>query len=177
MSEIEKLWKEWAVLRSQKTRDTLIKAIWTAWYPKLTVYVQNALPADRESAGDAARDILLKIFDKLDRYNPEYSFSTWAYTIAANTIADIRRSAAFRAGSGAGHDPAADTEKRVLVKEEMAELEKAVKNLRAGERELIYLHYYENLRYREISEITGMPVGTVKSRIHSAREKIREALK
>jgi len=70
-------------------------------------------------------------------------------------------------------DPASDLNRREI----RSAVQKAVEALPEGEREVLLLSEYSGFKYAEISEILGIPVGTVKSRMFSAVQRLKESLK
>ena len=173
MVKIEKYWKKWRQQNTDEAWNLLLKEIWNIYYPKLCVFIGNSYSSDYETTGDIARDILLKIFEKIESYNPEYRFSTWIYMIARNHMTDLYRSSCSGKMDYADEkyitevpDISINIEEDLILRENVLSLEKAVEELFQEEKELIYLRYYEKLKYPEISAVTNLPVGTIKNRIY-----------
>jgi RNA polymerase sigma-70 factor (ECF subfamily) len=137
---------------------------------------------DEEVAVELTQDFFVKIYRVLSRYNFEYKFSTWAYRICYNLVIDhIRKNQAYIESldsdtvttkqmvdsdnyvSEDGFEILARTEVRDYTWE-------VVNRIPLKYRELILLRYIQGLKYDEIAEITGLPVGTVKNRIFKAKE-------
>jgi RNA polymerase sigma-70 factor (ECF subfamily) len=150
---------------------------------------------DSEAAEDAFQQTFLQIHLHCDRFDGERRFRPWMYTIATNQAIDARRRdrrhkhlSLDRMGTGdrAGNDdvaaligllassepgPAAD-----LQAEERARwIRENVRELPDTLRSSVLLVYYQGLKYREAAEILGVPVGTVKSRLHAAILKLNQA--
>jgi RNA polymerase sigma-70 factor (ECF subfamily) len=145
---------------------------------------------DRAAAEDLSQDTFLKAFSRLHLYDPQYKLSNWLFKIAHNTVVDFLRQRKPAAqplesltrgdrGSPAElHDTAACDPFESLARAELAEmLNRAVGGLRAEYRQVIVLRYHEDLSHEEISSIMGIPVGTVKSHLHRAREELADALR
>ncbi|MEJ7712358.1 MAG: sigma-70 family RNA polymerase sigma factor [Pyrinomonadaceae bacterium] len=129
-----------------------------------------------------------KFILSLERYRPEYKFSTWIYKIAHNAAIDhLRRNSGARGlepltlevTNGASFERPLATgmltpEQASERSEWRAEIETVVQLLPAAYRELIVLRHSHDLNYDEIAEITNLPLGTVKNRIFRAREMMRE---
>lgn len=160
-----------------RNKEELMKHIWVTYHPKLQVYLKQMFPkiTDQE---DRASEILLKIFDKLDSYNSKYALSTWIYRIARNSQIDEIRKLSIKSVNIDDHDiPDTDTPEDQYIQEyDQREIKKAISKLKPHERELIYLYYYEEQNYREISRITGIPEGTLKYRMFCSRRKIRSMI-
>ena len=148
---------------------------------------------DREMAEDLAQDTFIKVLNNIDRYRPEFKFSSWLFKIANNiTIDHLRRRqvdtisiegspdavTAERARATAvtitsgGESPLEELESRELG----GQIEAAIAKLRPEYRACIILRHVEDYSYDEIAEIVKLPLGTVKTYIHRARQELREYL-
>jgi RNA polymerase sigma-70 factor (ECF subfamily) len=140
-----------------------------------------------EDASDLLQDAFLRAFEKLDRYQGESSFYTWIYRIAVNLALSERRRrrvavrvmAALRserhesAEDPGQSDPALPVERA----EREAQIQHALDQLSDAHRAVVVLKDLDGLRYEEIAEILHVPVGTVRSRLHRAREILRDRLR
>lgn len=142
---------------------------------------------NRSSAEDIAQEVFIKVFSALDRYDPSYPFSSWLNRITSNLCIDFLRREKDRTRSldqpiGGDDDdlviqiPArtAGPDREVESKEMMAVLEEALGALPEHYRIIVILRHQEQLSYEEISETLGIPLGTVKARIHRARNMIMD---
>jgi len=139
---------------------------------------------DYDEAGDCAQDVFIKMHRNLHRFEFRSSLSTWLYTIAVNTCRNRLSASYFKRvfpmGEGGmidflhrdGDNPEADFEK--TEKEEA--VRQAVTKLPDDERILIVLRDFEGRDYEEISLITGVKTGTIKSRISRGRHRLRSLL-
>ena len=148
---------------------------------------------DREMAEDLAQETFIKVLNNLDRYSPDFKFSSWLFKIANNlTIDHLRRrrvdtisiegapdavtSESAKATSIAvvsgNESPLEELESRELG----AAIEQAIGKLRPEYRACIMLRHVEDKSYEEIAEIVKLPLGTVKTYIHRARHELRAAL-
>jgi len=138
------------------------------------------------SIGEAAEDLLLIIFDKafcnLDRYDSQYAFTTWLYTIAENSCIDyIRKQKAlantFRRVSQK-HEPhssekvadMSNPESKMIASQEEAMLLHYINKLKPIYREPVRLRFLHDYAYEEIAQELSIPKGTVKTRIYRAKE-------
>ncbi len=152
------------------------------------------LMGDHEEAGDCAQETFLKAFRSLKDFRGESSFSTWLFSIAVNTCKSRLQSSAYRgsqrnvslaADASTPADPSAldpiDPAPSVLDQMERHELEvsiqQAINALPPEARTVIVLRDVEGFSYEEIARMTGLAVGTVKSRIARARMQLRERLR
>jgi RNA polymerase sigma-70 factor (ECF subfamily) len=148
---------------------------------------------DRETAEDLAQETFIKVLNNLDRYSPEFKFSSWLFKIANNlTIDHLRRrrvdtisiegapdavtAESAKATSisvvSANESPLEELESRELG----TAIERAIGKLRPEYRACIMLRHVEDKSYEEIAEIVKLPLGTVKTYIHRARHELRAAL-
>ena len=148
---------------------------------------------DRELAEDLSQETFVKVLNALDRYRPEYKFSSWVFKIANNAAIDHLRKKELDTLSLEG-GPDATTPERVeatalqlgdqtespLDELEARELgstiERAIGLLRPEYRSCIILRHVEGRPYDEIAVILDLPLGTVKTYIHRARAELRESL-
>lgn len=148
---------------------------------------------DRELAEDLSQETFVKVLNALDRYRPEYKFSSWVFKIANNAAIDHLRRKELDTLSLEG-GPDATTPERVeatalqlgdntespLDELEARELgstiERAIGKLRPEYRSCIILRHVEGRPYDEIAVMLELPLGTVKTYIHRARAELRENL-
>jgi RNA polymerase sigma-70 factor (ECF subfamily) len=118
-------------------------------------------------------------FDRRRRYDPRQADSRpWLFGIAANQLRHWFRAAARGAPPAAGHegDFADDALGRVEAEALGRDLAAALAAVASTDRDALLLHVWADLSYAEIARATGVPVGTVRSRIHRARTRLREHL-
>jgi RNA polymerase sigma-70 factor (ECF subfamily) len=148
---------------------------------------------DRELAEDLSQETFIKALNAIESYRPEFKFSSWIFKIANNAAIDhLRRREldtlsldgsphaetpeAMQATAlqiGARQESPLDT---VEAKELGSEIEAAIGRLRPEYRSCILLRHVEGRAYEEIAEILDLPLGTVKTYIHRARNELRVAL-
>jgi RNA polymerase sigma-70 factor (ECF subfamily) len=148
---------------------------------------------DRELAEDLAQETFVKALNALDSYRPEYKFSSWIFKISNNAAIDHLRRRALDTLSldGSPHAATPDAVEAtalqigdrgetpldiVEAKELGGEIEQAIARLRPEYRQCILLRHVEGRAYEEIAEILDLPLGTVKTYIHRARNELREYL-
>jgi RNA polymerase sigma-70 factor (ECF subfamily) len=148
---------------------------------------------DNETAEDLAQETFIKVLNNIDRYLPEFKFSSWLFKIANNiTIDYLRRRQLDTVSLEGAPDAVSEESKRAtslaiaspgesplqqLESKELGEqIERAIARLRPEYRACILLRHVEDYSYDEIAEIVKLPLGTVKTYIHRARAELREAL-
>jgi RNA polymerase sigma-70 factor, ECF subfamily len=148
---------------------------------------------DRELAEDLAQETFVKALNAIESYRPEYKFSSWIFKIANNAAIDHLRRRELDTLSLEG-SPHAETPEaieatalqigdrqespldEVEARELGGEIESAIAKLRPEYRSCILLRHVEGRAYEEIAEILGLPLGTVKTYIHRARNELRREL-
>ena len=143
---------------------------------------------NRDDSEDLAQDTFLKLYRSKHLYREIAKFSTWFYTIAINIAkTNLRKKNRKKAISLSSFDT--ENEKdfeltaNVLSPDESANastesyyIQKAIDSLEENFREVIVLRDIQDFEYEEIAQITGLPLGTVKSRINRGREKLKVML-
>ncbi len=145
---------------------------------------------NRELAADLAQDAFIKVFGMLDRYNESYAFSSWLFKITSNLCIDYlrkRKIDTLPMDSPIDGDrgeiqrqyeaPDPDPETEMVRKQKMQMLKEAIDALPDHYRIMLILRHQEDLSYEEIAASLEIPLGTVKARIHRAREMLKTSLK
>jgi RNA polymerase sigma-70 factor (ECF subfamily) len=144
---------------------------------------------DSGTAEDLAQEVFVKAFRRLGTYDPQWKFSSWLFKIAHNTAIDhLRRGVpetvpleaeADDKGSLSAvladetvEDPQAAAERRDLGRS----LERAISSLRPEYRQAVVMFYAHGASYQDICEVTGLPLGTVKTNLHRARKELAQAM-
>jgi RNA polymerase sigma-70 factor, ECF subfamily len=136
---------------------------------------------DRARAEDLAQDVFLRVHRGLPYFRGEARLSTWIYRIVANVCAQSRS----RAGPVSIDDEqvraqvatsTASEDRRFGDLELRDRLEKAIARLPPNYRLLIAAHYLEGIQYEELAESMQMPLGTVKTQLHRAKQQLRRML-
>jgi RNA polymerase sigma-70 factor (ECF subfamily) len=148
---------------------------------------------DRELAEDLAQETFIKALNAIESYRPEFKFSSWIFKIANNAAIDHLRRRELDTLSLEG-SPHAETPEAmeatalqigdrqespldtVEAKELGGQIEAAIATLRPEYRSCILLRHVEGRAYEEIAQILNLPLGTVKTDIHRARNELRQAL-
>ena len=148
---------------------------------------------DREVAEDLAQDTFVKVLNNVERYRPEFKFSSWLFKIANNVAIDHLRKRQLDTIStdGSRHattaaeveatsfdvvEPGQNALEQLTSQELGASIERAVARLRPMYRSCILLRHVEGRSYEEIAQTLDLPLGTVKTYIHRARHELRKEL-
>lgn len=139
----------------------------------------------REDALDCAQDAMLRIWRSLKSYRKEASFTTWIYRIATNACLDlirkrkVRPSVSLEMMTELGYSPVGDADNPQEYAEARARkqaLEVGLSQLTPDHRAALILRDIQGLPYEEVASVLQVSLGTAKSRISRAREKLREIL-
>ncbi|MFT5087789.1 MAG: RNA polymerase sigma-70 factor (ECF subfamily) [Candidatus Latescibacterota bacterium] len=142
---------------------------------------------DPSDAEEITQDAFVKIHQALDSFRGDASLKTWIMRIvmrlSLNRRRDRSRSAWRRLGLHRGEEvelsaPAAQTPEAQYISSEMrTQVRRLVDQLPDSLRQVLILNSFEDLSYDEIAQILDIPIGTVSSRLHSARKKLLHQLK
>jgi RNA polymerase sigma-70 factor (ECF subfamily) len=145
--------------------------------PHLRRYAR-ALLRDRDAAEDLLQDVLARAWSRLHLWRPGTSLRTWLFAIMHNLHANQVRDRARRPAPAAVDDdhPAFATRAEQGDGLELAALEAALARLPEEQRAVVLLVGLEELSYGDAAAALGVPVGTVMSRLHRGREKLRAML-
>jgi RNA polymerase sigma factor (sigma-70 family) len=170
----------------------LIERSWHEPEAFAALYDRHAAPIHRfagrrlgdQMADDVVGETFLAAFRRRKRYDLRRADARpWLYGIAANVIGKHRRAEVrmLRAFARTGADPVAAghadlVDSRVCAAAVQRDLAAALAGLPAGDRDVLLLIAWADLSYEETAAALGIPVGTVRSRLHRARRKVREAL-
>ena len=149
-------------------------------YKNLVYSIIFRMVNNREEANDLAQDVFLKVYKNLDKYHPEFKFSTWVMRITTNHVIDYRRKARGAAVSleEAEYDPVDDEtpEAALIARERSATISRAVNNLPDMYKIPIMLYHQQGLSYQEIASVTEEPLSKVKNRIFRGRKLLKDCL-
>jgi RNA polymerase sigma-70 factor (ECF subfamily) len=147
---------------------------------------------NRPEAEDVAQEVFVTVFKSIESFRGEAKFSTWLLRIAANQAKNRIKHLARRPIEGADPDdvsqlrvlpdrPAPPVQAQIAGPDAMLEaaetdklMQQAIAGLDEDQRLLVELRDVQELSYQEIEDITGLPEGTIKSRLHRARMAIKE---
>lgn len=164
-----------------------IAALVSRYQRRVTGFLAQ-LVGDIETARDLTQETFLRVWGALDRFDPNYRFSTWLFRIAHNLGVDHLRRRRLSTTSlevedregqpvemavpDVGKDPLGHFENMALA----GALRAAIECLRPEYRELVLLRHFAGLSYQEIADLESMPLGTVKNKLFRAHTVLRDAL-
>ncbi|MBO7331211.1 MAG: RNA polymerase sigma factor [Alistipes sp.] len=129
-----------------------------------------------EDTEDLLQETFIKVYVNLQRYSSEYTFGQWIYTIARNTHIDFERRKQEELSIDEKFSaPAASTpspEENLINIQQRTQIEHYIGSLPEQYRQLFVMRFLEDYSYEEIAEKLRLPMGTVKTQIHRARERM-----
>ena len=148
---------------------------------------------DYQEADECSQEIFIKVYKSIDTFKFESTFSTWLFRIAVNTCKNRLKSSGYRwkkktiplenPGSSKDGNPAFEIANgspsptaALEKKERWARVQKAINSLPEEQNRVVVLRDIQGLSYQEISDITGLNPGTVKSKLSRARLALKNKL-
>ncbi|MFQ3611405.1 MAG: sigma-70 family RNA polymerase sigma factor [Fimbriimonadales bacterium] len=165
--------------------DTLVRR----YEAKVYQYAYR-LANNPDDAADVVAEAFLRMYNALKRFRGEAQLSTWLYRIVSNVYFDFRKREArhqhlpLEVPSEEDDEPMErpipserdDPSEYVLEQERHRVLMEAISQLPEYQRAIVILFHVEDRPYEEIAQITGLPLGTIKSRLNRARNALKELL-
>lgn len=156
--------------------------LWKRYEKAILVFVRNILK-NKLDAEDVMSISLTKAFLNLDKYNPNYSFSNWVYTIATRTAIDFNRVNSLDTQPIVNNydgdsfeieikDYKLNPEDAFILSQRRSMVRTAISCLGEPFRSLVYLKFIDQKTYKEIAELKNMPIGTVKTNIFRGTKKL-----
>jgi RNA polymerase sigma-70 factor (ECF subfamily) len=173
----------------QRLNDAAFELLVSRYKDQLTNFAFRFI-GDWDDSNDVVQETFVRVFRNRNSYKPVARFSTWIYTIASNVAKTalrrrrLRKVLSFGRRDDVGSDALfdipdesarADIQAESSLREER--IQRAIDSLSTKYREVVVLRDVQELSYEEIAGITGLNIGTVKSRINRGRGQLQEMLK
>ena len=130
-----------------------------------------------EDAMDVTQTVFVKAFDRLGTFDPSRKFFSWLYRMGVNeSLNQIKRQSRIVHVEFDPPSHAPGPEQRIIREETKGIVQTALIKLGEDQRVVIILRHFIDLSYRQIGEVLGIPEKTVKSRLYSARQRMKEFL-
>ncbi len=173
------------ILASVRAGNSRAYALLVDRYKDRVMSLAAQMVGNREEAEELVQDAFVRAFHALEEFRGDASFGTWVYRIAYNLcltkiarrsgrtvrIEDIPSLDMEGTDSSGGADGLAE---EIDQKDMLSLLERLIARLPEHYRAMIVLFYDQDLSYREIAAVTGLPLGTVKTNLFRARSVLRE---
>lgn len=152
-------------------------------YQKAIFNMVYRLLGDYDEAAEVAQEVFLSAFKSIQQFRGDAVFSTWLYRIGFNHASTRRKSLNSTHqrhvpldGTEVIADGSADPAKSVEHKEIQQRVQQALDSLDPEDARIILLRDLQDISYEDVAEMLGIPVGTVKSRLHRARQALKATL-
>lgn len=180
----DRLYERLLVLRCQAGDDAAaFEELVGCYGPRLRFYLRKMVGGDAHRAEDVLQDVWFDVFRGITRLNDPAALATWLYRIARDrAYRELRR-------RRVPHQPIETVEAeltptarddspddREFTPEDAGRVHAALDRLAPEHREALVLRFVQQMSYEQIADVTGRPVGTVRSRLHYARRALRAAL-
>lgn len=130
-----------------------------------------------DDAADVTQMVFMKVFERLDQYNPEYKFFSWIYRIAVNESINLRNRSQHLQPLEDEQFTAADNPENTMEAETLSSIIQAgLLELQDEYRVVVVLRHFSDMSYKDISDVLNIPEKTVKSRLYSARQLMKTKL-
>ena len=166
--------------------------VYKEFHPKILRYLER-LTGDREEAKDLDQEVFLKVDKGLSKFEGRSSLSTWIYRIATNVSHDRFRSASFQKGKKQTltdgfieenkedanvwtGEREASSDQQLEGKEMSSCINRYIYDLNEDYQKVLVLSEYEGLKNKEIANILGVTIDTIKIRIHRARTQLKKRM-
>jgi RNA polymerase sigma-70 factor (ECF subfamily) len=175
--------------RDEAAFNELVRA-----YEKRVFRLVLRMLGDRAEAEDVAQDVFITVFKSIDSFRGESKLSTWMFRVATNhcknrikyldrrargkkgELDELSEHDALESASMSSSATVARPDQQAEANQIEAIVRMAIAELDEDQRALVILRDVENMSYEEIQQITGLPEGTVKSRLHRARLQLAKAV-
>lgn len=181
---------DWSVVQRVQSGDVAAFDQLVLKYRERIFGVVYNMTSNREDASDLTQDTFIKAFQSINRFQGQSSFFTWIYRIAVNsTLTHLRKSklrSFFSFEKINEEDKTTEllaqltdkkgVDREIYVKELQEKLNEALQKLSTKHRAVVTLFEIDGLSHEEIAEIVGCSVGTVRSRLHYAKQLLQADL-
>lgn len=173
------------VLRARQGQDSALNGL-DRRHRRAAYLFALQLVGNGEDARDVTQEAMLRFFEQLGRFDEDRPVRPWLLRIIRNQVIDlwrhrqVRKEESFEGAANALSREIVDPAASPAIDAQRSELRRrvwqALSTLRSEQREILVLRDYHDQSYKEIAAILGIPLGTVMSRLHSARKALRRTL-
>ncbi len=164
------------VIQAQLGDDEAFMALVDRYSGRLLYYIRRLLE-DADRADDVLQDVWLTVYKKINTLRDASAFSVWLYRTARNrAIGVLRDERRYVFVEQYDETCSVDDERDSLSFDDIDKLHRVLTTLSPEQKEAIVLRFFEQMNYQEISEVMGCSLGTVRSRIHYAKQELRKKM-
>jgi len=164
------------VIQAQLGDDDAFMKLVGHYSGRLLYYIRRLLE-DADRSDDVLQEVWLRAYKKINTLRDASAFSVWLYRIARNRAIQLMRDDS-RYVFVERHDESSliDDNRESWFFDDISKLHRVLTTLSPEQKEAIVLRFFEEMNYQEISDIMGCSVGTVRSRIHYAKQELRKKM-
>jgi RNA polymerase sigma-70 factor (ECF subfamily) len=172
---VDRLYEQVLVLRCQGGDEAAFTELVGRYHPRLGYYLRKML-GEGPAAEDALQDVWVDVLRGVARLADPGAFAAWLYQVArARAFRELRRRRAYRPLEEADLAEAPEGDEGFSA-EDAGAVHAALDRLSAEHREVLVLRFLEGMSYEDIARVTGNRLGTVRSRLHYAKQALRRLL-
>jgi RNA polymerase sigma-70 factor (ECF subfamily) len=165
------------VIRCQARDDAAFEELVEMFQKRISYYVER-LVGDRHDADDVVQDVWVDVYRSISRLRSPGAFRVWLYRIARDKVYSMFRSRSrWMKPVDDAEIPADGPEEPAFSADDAARIHEGLEKLQPPQREVLVLRFIEDMSYEEIAGATGCRLGTVRSRIHYAKQALRKNMK
>ena len=164
------------VIRAQLGDDDAFMKLVDHYSGRLLYYIRRLLE-DADRSDDVLQEVWLRVYKKINTLRDASAFHVWLYRTARNRAIRLSRDES-RYVLVERYDEAdlIEDDREDFLFDDIAKLHRVLTMLSPQKREAIVLRFFQNMSYQQISDIMGCSIGTVRSRIHYAKEELRRKM-
>jgi RNA polymerase sigma-70 factor, ECF subfamily len=173
---VQQIHDEWLVLRCQSGEAAALSELLSRWHDRLIAHARRLMRHDADAA-DAVQDAMVGIARSIHRLEDPALFGPWAFRIVAHKCADvIKRHQRSRIAAKKARECAAAGPGKPAAEGEIARVRLAIEQLPLASQAILVMRYAREMETAHIAAALGIPEGTVKSRLHHARNELKSVL-
>ena len=171
----EQLYEQTLVVRSQMGDEAAFSELLKLYGPRLLLFTQRMMQSSPEQVADVAQETWVAIFRGLPRLLEVTKFKPWAFRIARDRIYREwrRRKLPVQPIDDAVIDELAEETADTDTGIDSEQLQHCLEAMSPEQREALVLRFFEGMSYEEIARVTGVTIGTVRSRIHYGKQMLK----
>jgi RNA polymerase sigma-70 factor (ECF subfamily) len=163
------------VRRCQRGERAAFEELFRRFQPRLRYYVRRLDAVDGRT-DDLLQDVWVKVVGRIGSLKDPKAFTAWLYTIARHEVYGRSRARSAPVELTEEQAEQVSDDELTFDDDDATRVHEALDRLKAHHREILTLSFMEDLSHEEIAEVLGIRAGTVKSRIHYAKQSLRREL-
>jgi len=164
------------VIRAQLGDDDAFMKLVDRYSGRLLYYIRRLLE-DADRSDDVLQDVWLTVYKRINTVRDASAFSVWLYRTARNrAFRLLRDESRYVFVERYDESDFIDDDRESLLFDDIDKLHRVLTTLSPEQKEAIVLRFFEEMNYQEISDIMGCSIGTVRSRIHYAKQELRKKM-